>query len=403
MTEQAFIYEAIRTARGKASPRGGLAEVSPLDQTVALLDELANRTGVDPQALDDVLMGAARQHSDQGNNLARIAVLMAGWGPSVPGTTISRACASGLEAVNVASSRIKAGDASLIVAGGVESLSRVPMFSEHGPLYNDPIVQNRAGGVHMGIAADLVATLLDHSREELDEFGVRTQLRAQHAQAQGRFSRSMVAIDTKSRTEPFCMDEHIRPDTDLSQLERLEPAFEEIGAAGQDEIALKRFPELGSIRHVHTRGTSPSLADGAGVLLVGNESAMRHLRVQPRARIVGYAVRAVDPVVMLTAGQDAVTAVVRNAGLAIEDIDLFEFAEAFASLCLKFQRELNVDDARFNVNGGTIAIGHAFGSTGPFLVANLIDELERRGGRYGVAAISGASGIGVATLFELVS
>lgn len=402
MAENAYIYEAIRTARGKATARGGLAGVSPLDLIVKLFEEMVDRTGVDPEAMDDVVIGAARQHFDQGNNLARIAVLMAGWSTSIPGTTISRACASGLESLNVAAARIKAGDASLIAAGGVESLSRVPMFSEQGPLYNDPAVQQRAGGVHMGIAADLVATLLGHERGELDEFGVRTQVRAAEAQHQGRFDRSLVPVQTEGATESFDADEHIRPGTDLAQLELLEPAFEDIGSAGQDAIALGRFPELSSIRHLHTRGTSPSLADGAGLILVGDESASRRVGVTPRARIVGSAVCAVDPVIMLTAGQDAVCAVVRSAGLTMEDIDRFEFAEAFASLCLKFQRELDVDDSRFNVNGGTIAIGHAFGSTGPFLIVNLLDELERCGGRYGIAAISGAAGVGVATLIERV-
>lgn len=402
MVGQAYIYESIRTARGKASPRGGLAETPPIDLLGILYAELTRRTGLDPSLVGDVVIGAARQHFDQGSNIARVSSIMAGWPESVPGTTISRACASGLEAVNTAAARIKAGDASIIVAGGVESLSRVPMFSEKSPLWNDPVVGAKAGAVHMGVAADLVATLLGYEREELDAYGLSTQLKAAAAQRAGRFDRSLVPVTSPDGARILAHDEQVRPNSTLELLAELEPAFAEFGASGQDDIALRRFPHLDRIRHVHTRGTSPSLADGAGVLLIGDETAADRLDVQPRARIVATAVCAVDPVVMLTAGQDAVVAVVEKAGLSLDDIDRFEFAEAFSALCLKIQRELHLDDDRFNVNGGTIAIGHAFGATGPFLLANVVDELERSGSRYGVAAISGAVGIGVATLVERI-
>lgn len=402
MTAGAYLYEAIRTPRAKATARGGLADRSPIELLVVLLDELGKRTDLDPGLVDDVIIGAARQHGDQGSNIARIAPLMAGWGPAVPGTTISRACASGLEAMNTAAARIKAEDAGLIVSGGVESLSRVPMFSEAGPLWNDPLVMATVGSIHMGIAADLVATLEGFERAELDAFGCRTQVLAADAQAAGRFDRSLVAVPSADGSRMCATDEHIRPGTTLELLAQLAPAFAELGAAGQDAIALRQYPELQEIRHVHTRGTSPSLADGAALILVGDQAAGRRLKVAPRARIVASAVRAVDPVLMLTAGQDATVAVLERAGVSVEDIDRFEFAEAFSSLCLRFQRDLHVEDERFNVNGGTIAIGHAFGATGPFLVANLIDELERSGGRYGVAAVSGAAGIGVATLIERI-
>lgn len=401
MTE-AYLFDAIRTPRAKASATGGLAEQSPLDLLVALLGELRRRTGLKPDRVDDIVIGAARQHFDQGSNIARIAPLMAGWSEKVPGTTISRACASGLEAVNTAAARIKAGDAELIVSGGVESLSRVPMFSEQSPLWNDPVVIERVGSVHMGIAADLVATIEGFERDELDAYGVRTQVRAAEAAAAGRFDRSLVAIASADGARVCDRDEHIRPGTTIEALRDLEPAFAAIGADGQDEIALRRFGRLGQIRHLHTRGTSPSLADGAGLVLVGDEAAGGRLDCRPRARVVGAAVRAVNPVEMLTAGQDATVAVVGRAGLSMDDIDRFEFAEAFSALCLRFQRDLKVGDDRFNVNGGTIAIGHAFGATGPFLIANLLDELDRCGGRYGVAAISGAAGIGVATLVERI-
>ena len=399
---EAFVYEALRTPRGKAKAGGGLADRTPLDLLGLLFDELRKRTDLDPEQVADVVIGAARQHGDQGSNLARVAALMAGWPATVPGTTVSRACASGLEALNVAAARVRTGEAGLIVAGGVESLSRVPMFSENGPLWTDPVVQATVGSVHMGVAADVVATLEGFEREELDAYGVRTQTRAVSAQAAGRFDRSLVVVPSADGSRVCAVDEHVRPGTTLAQLAALEPAFAGMGADGQDEIALRRYPQLERIRHLHTRGTSPSLADGAGVILVGDEASEARLNVAPRARVVGSAVAAVDPVVMLTAGQDATVAVVQRAGLRLEDIDRFEFAEAFGALCLRFQRDLHVGDDRFNVNGGTIAIGHAFGATGPFLVANLLDELERCGGRYGVAAVSGAAGIGVATLVERI-
>jgi len=395
------VYEALRTPRAKAKATGGLAEHTPVALLALLFDELRKRTGLDPEQVQDVVIGAARQHGDQGSNLARVAALMAGW-VSVPGTTVSRACASGLEAINVAAARVTSGDAGLVVSGGVESLSRVPMFSENGPLWTDPVVRATVGSVHMGVAADLVATLEGFDREELDAFGVRTQTRAAAAQAAGRFDRSLVAVPGADGSQVCAVDEHVRPGTTIAQLAALEPAFAALGADGQDAVARARYPQLGQIRHLHTRGTSPSLADGAGVVLVGNAAGAARLDAAPRARIIGTAVAAVDPVVMLTAGQEATVAVIERAGLRVEDVDRFEFAEAFSALCLRFQRDLHVPDERFNVNGGTIAIGHAFGATGPFLVTNLLDELDRCGGRYGVAAVSGAGGIGVATLLERV-
>ncbi|MGO4382657.1 acetyl-CoA C-acyltransferase [Specibacter sp. RAF43] len=398
----AFIFEAIRTARGKAKPTGGLAEHTPLDMLTLLFKELECRTNLDVERVEDVVIGTARQHYEQASNVGRLAPLMAGWPNSVGGGTVSRACASGLDAVNIAAARIKAGDASLIVAGGVESLSRVPMGSDMGPLWHDPKVSETIGAIHMGVAADLVATLLGYEREEIDQMGVRSQAAASAAQAAGRFARSLVPVASADGTTLLDADEHVRPGTTLEQLAAMPPAFAEMGAAGQDQVALRSYPQLSAIRHLHTRGTSPSLADGAGVLLLGDEGGASAVGCRPRARIVASATVGASPIEMMTAGQEATTAVIARAGLKLDDIDRFEFAEAFGALCLKFQRELGVGDDRFNVNGGTIAIGHAFGATGPFLLANLIDELERCRGRYGVVSISGATGIGVATLVERI-
>ncbi|MFJ2028665.1 acetyl-CoA C-acyltransferase [Streptosporangium sp. NPDC087985] len=402
MSKEAFIVEAVRTPRAKATPAGALASSTPTDLLVALLHELPRRIRLNPEDVNDVVVGAARQNLGQGSNLGRIAPLMAGWPDTVPGATVSRACASGLEALHNAAARVRSGDDDLIVAGGVESLSSVPMFSDGGPLWNDPGVSGTIGALHMGVAADVVATIEGFDRDELDAFGLRTQERATRARDAGRFDRSMVAITSPDGAVTCATDEHIRPSTTLAGLRSLEPAFAALGDDGQDAVALSRFPNIGEVRHLHTRGTSPSLADGAGVVVVANEQAVCRLGFEPRARIVATAVVGANPITMLTGGQDATVRVCQRAGLSVDDIDRFEFAEAFSALCLRFQRDLHVDDERFNVNGGTIAIGHAFGSTGPFLVANLIDELERSGGRYGIVSISGATGVGAATLLERI-
>lgn len=396
----AYVYESLRTPRAKAKADGGLAHLSPIEILGSLFKELQTRLDFDPSDVEEVVIGAARQHGDQGSNIARVATLMAGWPEHVPGFTVSRACASGLDAFSLGALKVAAGEADMVVVGGVESLSRVPMFSENSPLWNDPAVIQGVGSVHMGISADLVATREGFEREELDDYGFRTQSRAAKAQSAGLFERSIVRVEAPDGRRGPTQDEHIRPGLERADLTALEPAFVELGANGQDAIALSRFPELDAIHHVHTRGTSPSLADGGGVALIGPSSLGKKIGIAPRARIIGTASRAVNPVEMLTAGQDAVAAVVQKAGLTIDEIDRFEYAEAFGALCLKIQRDLQIPDEKFNPNGGTIAIGHAFGATGPFLMTNLIDELERSGGRYGVAAISGAAGIGVAILVE---
>jgi acetyl-CoA C-acetyltransferase len=277
------------------------------------------------------------------------------------------------------------------------------MFSDDGPLYADPRIAQDAGFVHMGVAADLVATLEGFERAELDDYGVTSHHRAAHAWAEGRFDHSLFVPVDEEGTTPLLTDEHVRPGATVEQAAAMAPAFAELGAEGQDAVALDRFPRLTEVRHVHHRANSPSLADGAGVVLLASEAACRRLGLVPRAVVRACATHSVDPVIMLTAGQIAVRKAVGAAGLRLGDIALFEFAEAFAALCRKFLRDLDVGPDRFNVNGGTIAMGHAFGATGAILVATLLDELERRNGSYGVVGISGAAGLGVATVFERVA
>ncbi len=397
----AVIVDTVRTPRGKAKPGGGLSGVTALEMVTQLLQALESRTGVDPADVDDVILGCATQTGEQGGNLAKTAALMAGWDVGVPGVTINRFCTSGLDAVSLAAAKVSAGMADVVVAGGVESVSRVPMYADEGPLYADPsVAEATGGGVFMGVAADLVATLEGFERPELDAYGVESHRRAARAWAEGRFAPSLVAVQDASGDVPLETDEHVRPGSTVEEAAALDGAFAEIGAGGQDAALLARYPELDEIRHVHHRGNSPSLADGAGAVMVMSRARAAELGLTPRASIRSTATRSVDPYIMLTAGQDAVGAAVARAGLDLGDIELVEFAEAFAALCLKFQRDLGVGPDRFNVNGGTIAMGHAFGATGAILTATLLDEMERRNARYGAVGISGAAGLGSAMVVE---
>jgi acetyl-CoA C-acetyltransferase len=392
------MIEGVRTPRGKAKPGGGLADVTPLELVESVLTGVLERTGLDPGEVDEVVVGCASQVAGQGADIARTAVLSAGLPDTVPGMTVNRFCSSGLDAVAVGAGLISSGQAEVVLAGGVESVSNVPMFSDEGPLWKDLDVVKRVGSVHMGIAADIAATELGYTREELDAYGERTQRLAREAWERGDHSRSLLIPDGAT----IDRDEHVRDDITLEALAALPPAFEELGASGQDAIALARLDGMERIEHLHTRGTSPSVADGAAMTLLASVDAAERLGLTPRARVVASAAAGCDPVRMLLAGQTAVEKALARAGLTPDDLDVVEFAEAFSALCLKFQRELDVDGDRFNPNGGTIAMGHAFGATGAILLTGLIDELERRAGRYGVAAVSGAAGSGAAVLVEAV-
>ena len=397
----AVIVDAVRTPRGKAKPGGGLSGVAPVEMVTQLLRALEERSGIDPAIVDDVIIGCATQTGEQGGNLAKTAALLAGWDPSVPGVTLNRFCTSGLDTIGMAAAKVGAGMADVVVAGGVESVSRVPMYADEGPLYADPsVAAATGGGVFMGVAADLVATLEGFERPELDAYGVESHRRAARAWNEGRFDPSLVTVVDASGSVPLTVDEHVRPGSTVEEAASLDGAFAEIGASGQDAMLLERYPQLAAIRHVHHRGNSPSLADGAGAVVVMREEKASDLGLSPRATIRATATTSVDPYLMLTAGQDAVVEAVRRAGLSLDDIELVEFAEAFAALCLKFQRDLGIGPDRFNVNGGTIAMGHAFGASGAILSATLLDEMERRNARYGAVGISGAAGLGSAAVLE---
>lgn len=397
------MLDYVRTPRGKASAKGSLHHRPALDLVVSLQHALVARTELDPGQVDDFVLGVASQIGEQGANPARTATLLAGWGAGVPGVTVNRFCASGIDAVAQAAARVSAGTASLIAAGGVESVSRVPIFSDGGALWTDPAVIGAVGSVHMGIAADLNATIDGWTREQLEAYAVETHAKAHAAWQAGAFDRAVVPQPGDGETAAMVTrDELIRPGTTAQTLAQLPPAFAEVGADGQDAIVAAKHPDVGPLRHVHTVGTSPQMADGAALLLIGDAEAAAATGTEPRARIVASATAAVDPVIMLTAGQLAVERVIARAGLTPDEIDVFEFAEAFSALCLRFRRDLGAGADRMNPNGGTMAAGHAFGATGAIMVGGCVDELHRRGGRYGVAAVSGAAGLGVAVLVERV-
>ncbi len=385
-----FVLDYVRTPRGKASPKGGLHELTALDLVTGLQAALVTRTGIDAADIQDVVLGVASQVGEQGADLARTANLLSGW-PS-PGVTLNRFCASGIDAVATATARIRGGDYTLAVAGGVETVSRVPIFSDGGALWSNPEVVETVGSVHMGVAADLNATREGFTREQLDAYAVETHTKAAAAWESGVFDGSVVCLNDLER------DELIRPDITAHGLAQLAPAFSQ--RPEEDALVLARFP---AIEHLHTVGTSPQMADGAALLLLGTLEQAQRLGLTPRARIVSSATATCDPVLMLTAGQTAMETAIARAGLTPEDIDVFEFAEAFSALCLRFRRDLDAGPDRMNPHGGTMAMGHAFGATGAIMVGGAVDELERREGRYAVAGVSGAAGLGVGVVVERVT
>jgi acetyl-CoA C-acetyltransferase len=391
----AYVLAAVRTPRGKGSPRRALAAVPPLELVSGLMAALVRR-GLDPARVDDVVLGCATQAGPQGGNLARTAALRAGW--AAPGAMVNRFCASGLDAIATARARIVAGDAAMIVASGVESVSQAPMFSDGGPLWTDPALGDAVGALHMGVAADLIATIEGFTRGQLDDYAARTRAKAQRAWATGAAARSVVPV-VRGSTVVLARDELIAWSPGRAELGALAPAFAELGAQQAARIAHHR-PQLPPVQPLHTRGSSPALADGAALLVIGDRAAAARAGVAPRARLVATATCAGDPVTMLLAGQAATERVLARAGLRAADIDVFVVAEAFAATCLRFQRDLDLDEDRWNPGGGTMTLGHAFGATGAILVADAVDALEASGGRRAIAAVSGAAGVGVAILLE---
>ncbi len=403
MSEEAFIYEAIRTPRGKQR-NGALNEVKPVNLIVGLIDEMRRRNpDLDENLISDVIMGCVSPVGDQGGDIARTAVLVANLPDTTGGFQLNRFCASGLEAVNLAAQKVRSGWDDLVYAGGVESMSRVPMGSDGGAWAGDPETNYRVGFVPQGIGADLIATIEGFSREDVDAYAVRSQEKAAAAWSGGYFAKSVIPVKDQNGLTILDHDEHMRPGTTLESLGKLNSAFAGLGAMGGfDDVALQKYHYVEKINHVHHGGNSSGIVDGAALVLIGSEAAGKSQGLTPRARIVATATSGADPVIMLTGPTPATKKVLDRAGLTVDDIDLFEINEAFASVVLKFQKDLNIPDEKLNVNGGAIAMGHPLGATGAMIIGTMVDELERRGARRALLTLCVGGGMGVATIIERV-
>jgi acetyl-CoA C-acetyltransferase len=399
-----YIYDALRTPRGRGKATGSLHTTKPIDLLTTLLRAVEQRNpGLDPSAIDDVITGVVTPVGDQGANLARTAVIAAGWPEPVAGVQLNRFCASGLEAVNQAASRVAAGWEDLFLAGGVESMSRVPMGTDGGPYAMDPATAYDGYFVPQGIGADLIATIEGFTREDVDAFALESQVRAAKAQANGYFDRSLVPVVDRAGLVVLDHDEHVRPDTTMEGLAKLAPAFEgQAQAAGFDEVALQRYPHVERITFVHHAGNSSGIVDGAALVLLGNEEAGRRHDLTPRARVRAVAVTGSEPTIMLTGPVPASQKALAKAGMTAADIDLLEINEAFAAVALKTMRDLGIPHDRTNVNGGAIAMGHPLGATGAMILGTLLDELERRDLSTGLATLCVGGGMGIATIVERI-
>ncbi|HET9124921.1 MAG TPA: acetyl-CoA C-acetyltransferase [Solirubrobacteraceae bacterium] len=399
-----LIFDALRTPRGRGKAGGSLHSTKPIDLVVTLVHEMLSRNPeFDPARVDDMVLGCVTPIGDQGGDIARAAALKAGLPDSVAGVQLNRFCASGLEAVNMAAQKVASGWEDLVLAGGVESMSRVPMGSDGGAWAMDPETAYDASFVPQGISADLIATLEGFTREDVDAYAVRSQERAATAQAEGRFSNSVVPVLDINDQVVLDHDEFIRPGTTQETLAGLKPSFAGIGdMGGFDAVALQKYHWVERIDHVHTPGNSSGIVDGASLVAIGNEQTGAELGLRARARILATAVTGAEPTIMLTGPAPASRKALAKAGLTIDDIDLIEMNEAFAAVVLRFVRDMGADMEKVNVNGGAIAMGHPLGATGAMILGTLVDELERTGGRYGLATLCIGGGMGIATVIERI-
>lgn len=390
----AFVYDALRTPRGKGSKKGALAEVRPIELVERVLGAFVER-GFDPAWAADLVLGCSTQTGEQGADLAQVAAVYAGLA-GVTGATVSRFCCSGLEALRVAAMTAATGNPDLVIAGGVESMSRVPMFADGGAWFADPEVSARTSFVHMGVAADLVATLEGIERPALEAVALESHRRSARAQAEGRFDRSLVPVGELTQ------DEGVREGLSAEKLATLEPAFAALGAEEGDARCLARYPELDAVDHRHTVATSPGLADCAALAVVGSRSAGEARGLTPRARLRAFATYAEEPVKMLTGNVEGARRALKAAGMAASDVDVFEVNESFAVVPVHFQRELAVDPAQLNPNGGALSVGHPLGATGGVLLANALAELERTDGSVALCSVCGGAGVTMTMILERV-
>ncbi|HEY4598787.1 MULTISPECIES: acetyl-CoA C-acetyltransferase [Corynebacterium] len=401
---EAFIYDAVRTPRGKGKPGGSLHTVKPVSLLSGLIEAILERNpGLDPARINDVIAGCVTPVGDQGMDIARTAALNAGLPYSATGLQVNRYCASGLTALNLAAQKVRSGWDELVFAGGVESMSRVPMGSDGGALALDPESNFYNDFIPQGISADIIASLDGMTREDLDAFAARSHERAAKAWEEGRFDRTVVPVKDQNGQVLLDRDETIRQGTTVESLSGLRPAFAMIGdQGGFDAVAQTKYPQLERINHLHHAGNSSGIVDGAALLAIGSEKAGQEMDLEPRARVVSVATTGVEPTIMLTAPAPASRAALAKAGLKPEDIDVWEINEAFSSVVLRAQRELNIPDEKLNISGGAIAMGHPLGATGAIITGNAVDELHRTGGRYALITLCVAAGMGVATIIERV-
>ncbi len=401
--QQAFIYDAIRTPRTKAKADGGLADLSPFELMKALYSAMEQRNHLDRSLVEDVILGCVTQAADQAGNIAKSSLMYANWPEPIPGMTINRFCSSGLDAINIAALKVNAGQANCTLAGGIEMMSRVPMLSDKATVFSDPAVATRCRLLMMGSGADLVASLYDISREQADAVAYQSQQRAAKARAEGWF-KSIVPVENPIEGITVLEDECIRPQTSMESLATMEPAFARLGAQGIDTFQLATHKQLTEIRHIHTAGNSPTMCDGAALLLIGDDS-LQAQGMTPRARIIAATSICADPLEVISGCVAATQKLMSEQQLTAADIDLFELHEAFAATSIKARRDLAIDENndKLNVNGGVIALGHPMGATGAIMMGMLIDELERRELQRGIVAASGAGGTGTAILIERVN
>ncbi|MFI6089876.1 acetyl-CoA C-acetyltransferase [Streptomyces sp. NPDC051218] len=404
MTTEAYVYDAIRTPRGRGKANGALHGTKPIDLVVGLIHEIRARfPDLDPAAVDDIVLGVVGPVGDQGSDIARIAAIAAGLPDTVAGVQENRFCASGLEAVNMAAMKVRSGWEDLVLAGGVESMSRVPMASDGGAWFADPMTNYETGFVPQGIGADLIATVEGYSRRDVDEYAALSQERAAAAWKDNRFEKSVVPVKDRSGLVVLDHDEYMRPGTTADSLAKLKPSFKDIGdLGGFDAVALQKYHWVEKIDHVHHAGNSSGIVDGAALVAIGTKEVGERYGLAPRARIVSAAVSGSEPTIMLTGPAPAARKALAKAGLTIDDIDLVEINEAFAAVVLRFVKDMGLSLDKVNVNGGAIALGHPLGATGAMILGTLVDELERRDLRYGLATLCVGGGMGIATIVERI-
>lgn len=400
--QEAYIFDAIRTPRGRGKATGALHEIKPITLLSNLLTSLQQRNNFDTADVDDIVMGCVTAVGDQGADIAKTAALVAGWDDDCAGVTINRFCASGLEAVNMAAMKVRSGWEHLVVAGGVESMSRVPMGSDGGAWASDPETNMQTGFMPQGIGADLIGTLGGYTRTQVDEFAVNSHQKAAAAWQRGAFKNSVIPVIDRNGIEVLNRDELVRPDSSLETLAGLKPSFQKLADMGFSHVIKQKYPAVEQIDHIHTPGNSSGIVDGAAALLIGSRQAAEKSGLKPRAKVIATALVGTDPTIMLTGPAPAARKALAVAGMDVSDIDLFEVNEAFASVVMRFMDEMQVAEEKVNVNGGSIAMGHPLGATGAMILGTLLDELEERNLKVGMATLCVGGGIGIATIIERV-